>query len=231
MKISLEFSKHASSYDLLNTIQDEVADKLLSHVLSKPKNILDLGCGNGSLCKKISWKYKHFVGVDFAPAMLELHPKSKKIECIYGNFNDKELFENLLTYKFDYIISSSALQWAEDIEMIFRYIKRFDAPIALAIFTDGTFRSINKTASLPSLLKNKKEIKELALKYFDVSCEVVKYKLEFNSIRDMFKYIKKSGVSGARNILNYKQTKELYRNYPLNYLEFEVVFITSFSKS
>jgi malonyl-CoA O-methyltransferase len=54
MKISLEFSKHASSYDLLNTIQDKVADKLLSHVLSKPKNILDLGCGNGSLCKKIS---------------------------------------------------------------------------------------------------------------------------------------------------------------------------------
>jgi len=29
----------------------------------KPKNILDLGCGNGSLCKAIDWEYEHFTGV------------------------------------------------------------------------------------------------------------------------------------------------------------------------
>ena len=53
------------------------------------------------------------------------------------------------------------------------------------------------------------------------------YKLEFDSVRDMFKYIKQSGVSGSRSVLDYKQTKKLMNEYPVSYLEFEVVFITS----
>ena len=94
MKISSEFSKHAFEYDKYNVIQNKVVGQLLCFVDSKPKNILDLGCGNGSLCKKISWQYKHLTGVDFAPNMLELHPKAQNIECIYGDFNDNILFEN-----------------------------------------------------------------------------------------------------------------------------------------
>ncbi len=227
MKISLEFSKYAHSYSSYNIIQDKVADKLLSHILCKPKNILDLGCGNGVLCRKIFWKYKHFTGVDFAPGMLELHPKSKKIECIYGDFNDEMLFENLVTYDYDYIFSSSALQWADNLEMVFKNIKLLNTPIALAIFTSNTFKMLNETASLKSFLRSADEIYELQKKYFNAEFEIVEYKLEFNSTRDMFKYIKQSGVSGSRKALNYRQTKELLQNYPTNYLEFEVVFIYS----
>jgi len=231
MKISSEFSKYASSYASLNVIQDKVADKLLDFVSSKPQYILDLGCGRGALCEKISWKYKHFTGVDFASGMLELHPKSKKIECIYGNFNDKLLFENLLTYRYDYVFSSSALQWAEDMDMVFKNIKLFNASIALAIFTSDTFKTLHDTAGTVSPLRSKEVVYDLQKKYFDANFEVVRYKLEFNSAREMFRYIKQSGVSGSRNILNFKQTKYLLLNYPVNYLEFEVVFITSFCKS
>jgi malonyl-CoA O-methyltransferase len=227
MKVSSEFSKYASSYGSYNVIQDKVADKLLSYISSKPNNILDLGCGNGALCKKIAWKYKHFTGIDFAPGMLELHPKSKKIECIYGDFNDKMLFENLLTYNYDYVFSSSALQWADDLEMVFKNIKLLNTPIALAIFTSNTFKTLNETASLKPLLRDADEIYKLQKKYFDADFEIVEYKLEFDSTREMFRYIKQSGVSGSRKILNYKQTKQLLENYPINYLEFEVVFIHS----
>ncbi len=225
MKISSEFSKHALSYDTYNVIQNKVIDKLLLHVENKPQNILDLGCGNGSLCKKIDWKYKHFTGVDFASGMLELHPKSQKIECIYGNFNDNTLFENLSTYDYDFIFSASALQWADDLDKVFANIKKFNAPIALAIFTSNTFKVLNKTASVKSLLRTSDEVKKLQEKYFDVNFEVVNYKLEFESTRDMFKYIKKSGVSGARKVLSYKQSKKLLKEYPLSYLEFEVAFV------
>ena len=96
MKISSEFSKYAKEYNSYNIIQKKVIQKLLSNVPHKPKKILDLGCGSGALCKKIDWDYKHFIGVDFAAGMLELHPKSKNIECIYGDFNDKRIFENLI---------------------------------------------------------------------------------------------------------------------------------------
>ena len=225
MKISSEFSKHASDYNTYNIIQNKVIQKLLSHIEQKPLNILDLGCGNGSLCKAIDWEYEHFTGVDFAPKMLELHPKSDKMECIYGDFNDKTLFENLSTYRYDYVFSASALQWAEDLDMVFQNIKNLNAPIALAIFTSNTFKTLNETASIKSLLRSADKVKKLQKKYFDAEFEVVKYKLEFESTRDMFKYIKKSGVSGARKVLSYKDSKKLLRQYPLNYLEFEVVFL------
>ena len=227
MSISLEFSKNATHYDSYNIIQNRVIEKLLASLKHQPKYILDLGCGSGALCEKIDWKYKHFVGVDFAPGMLELHPKSKKIEAIYGDFNDRTLFEHLQTHKFDYLFSASALQWAEDLESVFASIKALEVPISLAIFTAGTFKTLNETASLKPLLRSSQEIKELQKTYFDAEFELVSYKLEFENVREMFQYIKRSGVSASRKVLSFKETKKLMREYPLSYLEFEVAFITS----
>ena len=231
MNIDTEFSNHASSYGSYNIIQNKVIEHLLSKVITQPKNILDLGCGNGSLCNKIDWNYNHFTGVDFAKGMLELHPKSDKIECIYGDFNNQVLFDNLHMNSYDFIFSASALQWSTDLDSVFKNIKAFNAPIALAIFTSNTFKTLNSTAKIDSILRSSQEIEALQKKYFNANFEVVNYKLEFDSTVDMFRYIKKSGVSGSRKVLSYKQTKELMKNYPINYLEFEVVFITSFSKS
>ncbi|MDT8337918.1 MAG: methyltransferase domain-containing protein [Sulfurimonas sp.] len=230
MKISSEFSKYALDYNSYNVIQNRVIEKLLSHVKDKPKNILDLGCGSGSLCKAIKWDYKHFCGVDFAQGMLELHPKSPKIELIYADFNDSALFENRLTYIYNFIFSASALQWADDLEQVFGRIKKLNTPVALAIFTSNTFKTINKTASIDTILRSAEEVCELGKKYFDAKTEVVNYKLEFESTRDMFRYIKKSGVSGSRKVLSYKESKKLLREYPLSYLEFEVVFLYSCNK-
>lgn len=225
MKVSSEFSKRALEYDNYNVIQNMVIQRLLERVTQKPKNILDIGCGSGALCKAINWEYEHFCGVDFAKGMLELHPKSLKIEPIYGDFNDDKLFEKLLTYIYDFIFSASALQWADDLERVFGKIRELNAPVALAIFTSNTFKTINKTASISSILRSADEVKELGKKYFNAEIEVVNYKLEFESTRDMFKYIKRSGVSGSRKILSYKESKKLLNEYPLSYLEFEVIYI------
>lgn len=227
MRVSSEFSKRALEYESYNIIQNMVIEKLLEHVKQKPKNILDIGCGSGALCKAIDWEYNSFYGVDFAHGMLELHPKSPKIELLYGDFNDDRLFDKLLTYIYDYIFSASALQWADDLERVFGKIRELNAPVALAIFTSNTFKTINKTAAISSILRSADEVRELGKKYFGAEAEVVNYKLEFESTRDMFKYIKRSGVSGSRKILSYKESKKLLNDYPLNYLEFEVAFIYS----
>ncbi|MBU1659687.1 methyltransferase domain-containing protein [bacterium] len=227
MIVSAEFSKYATHYGSRNVIQKKVAQRLLDNVKSKPKNILDLGCGDGAICRSIDWTYENFTAVDFALGMLELHPKSEKIGCIYGDFNERALFENLSASRYDYIFSASALQWATDIETVFKNIKLLNAPVALAIFTSNTFKTLNETALLHSFLSSAEEIYKLQEKYFDAEFELVRYKLEFESTREMFRYIKKSGVSGSRKVLDYKQTKKLMHDYPINYLEFEVAFIHS----
>jgi len=227
MKVSTEFSKYAAEYNSHNIIQEKVVKKLISDIKKKPQYILDLGCGSGALCRALPWEYKHFIGIDFAAGMLELHPKSEKIEAIYGDFNDSNLFSTLQTYQFDHIFSASALQWAEDLDSLLKNMAALHTSLSLAIFTSGTFKTLNKTAGTKPLLRNKNEIERLIKLYFDVKLETVEYKLKFKSVREMFRYIKQSGVSGSRNLLSFKEMKELMRNYPLDYLEFEVLFIQS----
>lgn len=227
MKISREFSKHALKYESLNFIQNKVVEKLLSLVDGNPQKILDLGCGSGAVCKKVEWNYEIFSGVDFAQGMLDLHPKSPKIELINADFNDAKLFEKLIDVEYEYILSASALQWAKNLEQTLHDISLLKTPIALAIFTSNTFKTLNATASLSSMLHTSSEIEKLQKKYFEANFELVEYRLEFTAVREMFRYIKHSGVSGSRNLLNITQMKKLMREYPLTYLEFEVAFISS----
>jgi malonyl-CoA O-methyltransferase len=225
MTVKHEFSKYAQHYGQYNIIQTQVVRKLLDDLQYEPRNVLDLGCGNGSLYRAVDWPLKHFVGVDFSKEMLQLHPKAENVSCLLGDFNDPELFERLRAEKFDRIFSSSALQWAVDLERVFSSIRALETPVSLAIFTANTFKTLFETAGLPPLLRSAEEVVALAKKSFDAECEVVTYSLSFDSVREMFRYIKRSGVSGARRALDYRQTKKLMESYPLDYLEFEVVFI------
>ena len=76
----------------------------------------------------------------------------------------------------------------------------------------------------------KGEIKKAFSQYFDCEFETIMYKLEFDNKKDLFNYIKNSGVSGGSNTLDFKDAKKLYKEYGLNYLEFEVIFIKTFTK-
>ncbi len=227
MKISTEFSKYAAHYGTYNIIQNQVAAKLLQNVTSKPRRILDLGCGEGALCKKISWEYESFVGVDFAANMLSLHPKAENIELLYGDFNDDTLFEKLGMYNFDMILSSSAMQWSDDLDALFLKLHAMQTPFAISLFTANTFKTLHATAGIEPLLRTSDQVAALCEKYFKVDAEIVDYRLSFESVRQMFRYIKKSGVSGSRKVLGFKETKRLMEEYPLDYLEFEVLFLTS----
>ncbi len=231
MKVQSEFSKYADQYGNYNIIQDKVVAKLLNDLDEQPRSILDLGCGKGALFSAIDWKVEHFVGVDFAPGMLELHPKEgdnvNVLECVYGDFNDATLFEQLSYSGFERIFSASALQWAENLEIVFSNIASLHKPVSLAIFSGSTFKTLFKAADVKPLLRSSDEVEALAKRYFNANIEIVQYKLEFDSVREMFRYIKRSGVSGNRNLLGYKEMKKLMNSYPLDYLEFEVVFIKS----
>lgn len=221
-----EFSRYAAEYGSRNVIQRLVADKLISSTPDHPRRILDLGCGNGTLYSLIGWEIERFVGVDFSDSMLEHHPKAPNVELILGDFNDPALFDRLGGEHFDRLYSASALQWADDLEGVMRSLASLNTPMSLAIFTAGTFKTLHECAGVTPLLRSSDEVMAIAEKHLDVQFDVVHYTLEFDSVREMFRYIKRSGVSGGRRVLDFAQTKRLMETYPLNYLEFEVVFIT-----
>lgn len=227
MRVHDEFSRYASQYGTHNVIQAKVAQKLIADTKDAPKRILDLGCGNGTLYACIDWEMDTFTGVDFSESMLSHHPHAPNVTLMLGDFNDSTLFEKLSKFTFDRVYSASALQWADDLDTVFKSIKGLHSFVSLAIFTSGTFKTLYETAGLSPILKSSDEVIEIAGRHFNAQFEIVHYVLEFDFVREMFRYIKRSGVSGGRRVLDVAQTKALMRNYPLNYLEFEVVFITS----
>ena len=222
-----EFSKRASSYENYNIIQQKVVKKLLSKVITKDKQILDLGCGSGAVYKAIGEGFKTFTGIDKANKMCILHPKRPNIRIMNQDFEN--FFFNQNKY-FDLTISSSALQWAMNIENLFDQIHKNSKEIALSIFCDGTFKTIYQTSNLQTFLPSSKAIIKQLNKYFNFEFEIVNYKLSFKDNLSKFRYIKKSGVSGGERKLDYISTKKLIKEYPLDYLEFEVLFVWGESK-
>ncbi len=220
-----EFSRRAETYQKHNIIQKKVAQKLISPIKTKPKSILDLGCGNGAVYELVDWEVERFVGVDRAKEMCRLHPKNSNTLVLKGDFEDAKIYDGL--GEFELVVASSSLQWAKDLDKTLKQIKSVGKSVALAIFCDGTFKTINKLTGRKSLVPNSELVLNSLKKQFVVESELKEYKLSFPDNLSKFRYIKASGVSGGVKRLNYKEMKNLIENYPLEYLEFEVLFVWS----
>ncbi len=224
-----EFSKNAYRYDDYTALQQDIAHYLVSRITTKPKTILDLGCGSGAVFKNITWKVERFTGVDSAQGMCDLHPTCKEVEIICEDFEALTLLSKL-TPPYDLLVSSSALQWANDIEALISKMVFTCKEGAFAVFTDKTFETIYAMSHLPTFLPNAKSLAEMFETHFTCKYEIKTFRLFFDDNLSKFRYIKKSGVSGGQRRLNVTQTKALIQNYPHEYLEFEVLFIWGISK-
>ena len=224
-----EFSKNAYRYDDYTALQQDIAHYLVSHITNNPKTILDLGCGSGAVFKNIVWQIERFTGVDSAQGMCDLHPTCNEVEIICEDFESPTLLSKL-TPPYDLLVSSSALQWASDIEALITQIALSCKEGAFAIFTDKTFETIYTMSELPTFLPSAKALVYSFEKNFECHHEIKMFRLFFDDNLSKFRYIKKSGVSGGQRHLNVAQTKALIQNYPHKYLEFEVLFLWGMSK-
>jgi malonyl-CoA O-methyltransferase len=223
-----EFSRFAKSYDANTVIQKEVAKKLVGRIKGKPQNILDLGCGSGAVYKNLSFTCRNFIGIDSSKEMCRVHPQEKNIKIYNKDFEFLNSDSELNEYgKFDLIISSSALQWAKNLKNIMKFCKKHSDEILFALFTPNTFKSIFEFTNLTSPLLETKEVLKTVQKYYKIKYEICCYKLYFEDNISKFRYIKRSGVSGGKKRLNVTETKNLIKNYPYDYLEFEVIYIQS----
>ena len=225
-----EFSRFAHRYDQYNMIQAKVANTLVKKLpFTRYKNVLDIGCGSGEVFKnflKQNISVEHFIAFDSSQAMLNIHPGPENVLKICSNFNAQNFLEVVPQKKIDMIISASSLQWSTDIDFTIKKLSELSDSIYAAIFTSGTFKTLHETADINSPIYNTATIQEIVTKHYSsVNFRLHQYSLNFKTTRDMFKYIKQSGVSSGERKLSYKQTKQLMKEYPLDYLEFEVLFI------
>ncbi|MFY9089401.1 methyltransferase [Arcobacter aquimarinus] len=230
MSVKNQFSKYAKEYQNHNIIQQIVAKSLVRELNSKPKRILELGCGSGQVFSHISWEIDFYKAIDFSASMCELHPKASNIEVKCFDFDTQEFINEIKSDSYDIVLSSSALQWSKDLSKIIKHLSYITNEINAVLFTSNTFKTIQNITKIKSPILDEFSIKKAFSKYFKCEFETIMYKLEFDDKKELFDYIKKSGVSGGNTSLDFKEAKKLYKEYNLNYLEFEVIFVKTISK-
>jgi len=224
-----EFSRFAHSYDDHNLIQKEVAKTLVSLIPDETfSTIIDVGCGSGAVYENIKKKgiiFSKFIALDASQEMLDLHSSEPEVEKICANFNLAKTFTLIPADKANILLSSSALQWSEDLDFTLTKLAQKASINYFAIFTANTFKTLHQSAGITSPIYTSEDLEKSVQKYYDAAFELKRYKLHFPSTQAMLRYIKRSGVSGGEKQLSYKQTKLLMKEYPLDYLEFEVLFV------
>ncbi len=230
MSVKNQFSKHANQYNNFNIIQQIAAKALVRDIKSSPKTILELGCGSGQVFKYINWDIDSYTAIDFASSMCKLHPRNENIYVECFDFDSKEFFSFLDGKKFDIVLSASSMQWSKNLTKLIEKLSLTTNEINAVLFTSNSFKTIQKLTNTNSPILSLEEIKKSFSTYFECEFEVHNYNLEFDNKKDLFDYIKKSGVSGGSSSLDFKTAKKLYKEYKLNYLEFEVIFVKTVSK-
>ena len=209
------FDKFAHTYGKYNVIQKKIIKKYLPLVKNR---VVDLGCGSEGLCKYKDFEF--YLGVDRSEKMLRFNP----CNTIKADFNTKECFEILKRYDFEQLISFSALQWADNLEFVFKEIKKLKKEYILAIFTSNTFKSLHNYLQIDSPIHSKEMILHYSKILNPSKVEILKYKLHFDNPLEMLRYIKFSGVKGNVKVSPVK-LKRFIKEFPFNSLEFEVVVL------
>lgn len=209
------FDRFAHTYGRYNIIQKQIIQKYINSLSEK---IVDLGCGSEGLCKYRNFKF--YLGVDSSKKMIAKNP----CNTILADFNTPECYEIIKKYDFDQIVSFSALQWAEDIEFVFKQIHALQKKYLLAIFTSNTFKTLHSYLNMCSPIYSKEEI----IKYSQIlspKTETLKYKITFKTPQEMLRYIKFSGVGGNTSA-DIVKLRKFIKEFPFNFLEFEIVVLT-----
>jgi len=225
MLIEKQFSNHASNYDDNNIIQRIVSKALVREIQNKPKSILELGCGSGQIFREILWDIDYYKAIDFSQNMCNIHPKNENLEVLCFDFDSDEFWQNIKDDKYDLVISSSAMQWSKNLNNLLQKLFKITNKIDCVLFTSNTFKSIYEITKQKPAILSLDEIKKEFDKY-NSTYEVFNYQIDFNTKKELFSYIKNSGVQGDVK-LSYKDAKNLYKKYDKLYLEFEVIFIKS----
>lgn len=144
-KIAAAFHRKAAEYDRNVAVQRRVVGNLAGclemHQCERPRDILDIGTGTGSLLQHLRRMYPQaaLYGVDLAYNMCLRAASKLDGHCCVVNGDAQQL--PFKSGQIDLLVSTSALQWVGDMSEALHELRRVLKPggtLCIAFFCDGT---------------------------------------------------------------------------------------------
>jgi malonyl-CoA O-methyltransferase len=150
-RVGRAFHRQAGEYDRHATVQKRVIDRLItltdSHAPATPADILDIGCGTGQLLSQMGRRYpdSRRCGLDLAYNMARCTAERLGPGAAVVNGDAEQLpFRDGV---FDLLVSTSTVQWIEDLDAFFRECHRVlhpDGVLCIAFFGGRTMRELQE---------------------------------------------------------------------------------------
>ncbi|MGD8170200.1 malonyl-ACP O-methyltransferase BioC [Vibrio sp. TRT 21S02] len=146
--IAEAFGKASITYDQHAAFQREVGHKLLDKMPKDllGKRVLDLGCGTGYFSQQLKLRGAEVICMDLSQEMLQQSRQRCGDHDIHYHVGDAESIP-LQSNSVDYVFSSLALQWCEDLSVPLKEMKRVLRSGGEAFFTtllDGSLHELKK---------------------------------------------------------------------------------------
>lgn len=194
----MKFDQYYDVYDEYSIAQQQVAKKLWEYMLleevaayEEPR-ILEIGCGTGIFTRL------------YAPH----YPKSKLylndvfdissyvIDVPYEAFLQGPI-ESLDMPRVDLVVSSSALQWVDDLESLIQQVHTKTKHFCFAMYVKGNLQEINEHFGITLAYHDVETIAAWLRKYFThVTAYHESIPLSFLSPMEALKHLKYTGVTG-----------------------------------
>ncbi|MBA5762565.1 malonyl-ACP O-methyltransferase BioC [Vibrio sp. 404] len=223
------FGKAAQSYDRHAAFQRDVGLRLLEMLPQdlSGKRVLDLGCGTGYFSQQLRDRGAQVVCCDLSPAMLEQARRRCGSEGVEYQQGDAEMlpFDD---QQFDYVFSSLALQWCQDLSLPLaqmRRVTRAGGEVLFSTLLDGSLFELKQAWAKVDSYQHVNDfitVNQVKIALAQAHCKthhldlptiIVWYSSAFSLMRDL-KGIGANHVQGRSHGLTSRQSlKRLEREY------------------
>lgn len=236
MIVRQRFSRAAKDYDVLSSIQREVARGVFNQLnVSSGARVLDVGAGTGSLLCEASHSAEKVeaVGLDIAEGMVQ-RARREHPELIWVCADAVNL--PFQAWSFDMVFSSSSYQWVSNLPLAFSEVKRVlkkDGRFYAALFGRSTLAEFFESLEAALLMNGRSEVfpfrrlpseeeVRLALKkaYFQHGGVMMeKRTLVFKDVWELLKWTKAIGANSLTRgfFLSKGLLADLERHYAARY--------------
>ncbi|MDD6055707.1 MAG: methyltransferase domain-containing protein [Helicobacter sp.] len=203
-QIQKSFNNAKESYKISAKVQQEMQEILLlslkKHLKGQNLEILELGCGDGRLCKKMqeSFKIQSYLGLDLVDFSQEFNKMGlKNTRFLQADFERLEILEN---NKFNCILSNAALQWCRQeklLKKLHSYLYK-GGILCFSTFGKDNFKEIKTLFNISLPYLNLQDYTRVLVNFNILESFVLTKTLEFKNTLDIFRHIKSTGVNALK---------------------------------